>query len=94
MRIAVFGLGTSAPSQPRASPPWTRRLWRRRRRGQGRLHPAGRSPVVEPGIDDLVAKAVGEGDLAPRRIARCAERADVSLLCVGTPSILDTAAPT
>jgi GDP-mannose 6-dehydrogenase len=48
---------------------------------------AGRSPVVEPGIDDLVAAGVGTGFLhATTDAAQALDRAEVSLLCVGTPS--------
>jgi len=47
----------------------------------------GRSPVVEPGIDDLVRRAVSAGRLrATNRIADALAGADVSLVCVGTPS--------
>jgi GDP-mannose 6-dehydrogenase len=48
---------------------------------------AGRSPIVEPGLDDLLARAV-----AGRRLRATTDTADairsseVSLLCVGTPS--------
>lgn len=48
---------------------------------------AGHSPVVEPGLDDLVASTVAAGTL--RATTDCAEAldgADVSLVCVGTPS--------
>jgi GDP-mannose 6-dehydrogenase len=48
---------------------------------------SGRSPVVEPGIDDLVATAVKRGVLSATTDPVVAlDRADVSLLCVGTPS--------
>jgi GDP-mannose 6-dehydrogenase len=48
---------------------------------------AGRSPVVEPGIDELVAKSVASGFLhATTEAAEALEGADVSLVCVGTPS--------
>ncbi len=48
---------------------------------------AGRSPVVEPGINDLVHDAVSAGRLrATSRIADALAGADVSLICVGTPS--------
>jgi GDP-mannose 6-dehydrogenase len=48
---------------------------------------AGRSPVIEPGIDDLVHEAVSAGRLrATSRIADACSGADVSLVCVGTPS--------
>ena len=48
---------------------------------------AGRSPVAEPGLDALVAQAVADGAL--RATTSCADAldgADVSLVCVGTPS--------
>ena len=49
---------------------------------------SGRSPVVEPGIDELVAAAVERGDLSATTDPVVAlDRADVSLLCVGTPSM-------
>jgi GDP-mannose 6-dehydrogenase len=49
---------------------------------------SGRSPVVEPGIDELVKSVVGRGDLsATTDPAVALNRADVSLLCVGTPSL-------
>jgi GDP-mannose 6-dehydrogenase len=48
---------------------------------------AGRSPVVEPGIDSLVADGVASGALRATADPRVAmDRADVSLICVGTPS--------
>jgi len=48
---------------------------------------SGRSPVVEPGVDQLIAAAVETGALrATTDPVVALERADVSLLCVGTPS--------
>ncbi len=48
---------------------------------------AGRSPVVEPGLDEAVATAVRAGRLTATTDVRVAlEQADVSLICVGTPS--------
>jgi GDP-mannose 6-dehydrogenase len=48
---------------------------------------AGGSPVVEPGLEELVAQGVASGALdATCDVAVAMERADVSLLCVGTPS--------
>ena len=48
---------------------------------------AGQSPVVEPGLDDLIAQVVAEGRLTVTDDPAVAlERADLSLLCVGTPS--------
>ncbi len=48
---------------------------------------SGRSPVAEPGLDALVAETVAKGAL--RATSSCEEAvdaADVSLVCVGTPS--------
>ncbi|MGH8773943.1 MAG: UDP-glucose dehydrogenase family protein [Jiangellaceae bacterium] len=48
---------------------------------------SGRSPVVEPGIDQLIATVVESGRLrATTDPVLALDRADVSLLCVGTPS--------
>src|SRR2546425_10027208 len=48
---------------------------------------AGRSPIVEPGLDDLLQRAVSEGRLrATTSTADAIADSDVSLLCVGTPS--------
>lgn len=48
---------------------------------------AGRSPIVEPGLDELVAEGVRSGRLVTTTSAREAVAAsDVSLICVGTPS--------
>src|SRR3954452_19511926 len=47
----------------------------------------GRSPVVEPGLDDIVASGVlSERLCATTDAAEALDAADVSLLCVGTPS--------
>jgi len=49
----------------------------------------GRSPVVEPGLEELLAQAVGAGRLhASVSPLEAVRGADVSLLCVGTPSSL------
>jgi len=48
---------------------------------------AGRSPIVEPGLDALIDDACERGRLRATTDAREAiEASDVSLLCVGTPS--------
>jgi GDP-mannose 6-dehydrogenase len=48
---------------------------------------AGDSPVVEPGIAELVAAGVLSGRLsATSSVADAVREADVSLICVGTPS--------
>ncbi len=47
----------------------------------------GLSPVAEPGLDTLVAAAVSSGSLhATTSYVEAFDRADVSLVCVGTPS--------
>ena len=49
---------------------------------------SGRSPVVEPGIDRLIATAVESGRLrATTDPVVALDQADVSLICVGTPSL-------
>jgi GDP-mannose 6-dehydrogenase len=48
---------------------------------------SGRSPVAEPGLDELVAQAVVDGTLhATTSCTEALDRAEVSLICVGTPS--------
>jgi GDP-mannose 6-dehydrogenase len=48
---------------------------------------AGRSPVAEPGLDDLIAHGVAAGSLhATTSCADALAATDVSLICVGTPS--------
>ena len=48
---------------------------------------AGRSPVAEPGLDTLTARAVADGTLHATTSCRDAlDQAEVSLVCVGTPS--------
>jgi GDP-mannose 6-dehydrogenase len=48
---------------------------------------AGVSPVIEPGLDQLIAEGRRSGGLAATQDGRAAvESSDVSLVCVGTPS--------
>jgi GDP-mannose 6-dehydrogenase len=48
---------------------------------------AGRSPVAEPGLEPMVARAVADGTLhATLSCTEALDRADISLICVGTPS--------
>lgn len=48
----------------------------------------GRSPVVEPGVEEAIADGVARGLLHATTDARVAvDRAEVSLICVGTPSL-------
>jgi GDP-mannose 6-dehydrogenase len=47
----------------------------------------GRSPIVEPGLDELLARCSAEGRLrATTDTAEAIRDSEVSLLCVGTPS--------
>ncbi len=47
----------------------------------------GRSPVAEPGLDAMVARAVADGALhATSSCAQALDQAEISLVCVGTPS--------
>jgi GDP-mannose 6-dehydrogenase len=47
----------------------------------------GRSPIVERGLDDLIAETVGDGRLrATTSTAEAVATTDLSLVCVGTPS--------
>lgn len=48
---------------------------------------AGLSPIHEPGIDELLAKAHSEGRLlAATEIGNHLDDADIAIVCVGTPS--------
>jgi GDP-mannose 6-dehydrogenase len=48
----------------------------------------GHSPVTEPGLSELVAQVVAAGTLhATTSCADALDRADMSLVCVGTPSM-------
>ena len=58
-----------------------------------RLLNSGQSPVLEQGLDSLVAKMVAEGRLrATLDPAEALDRADISLVAVGTPSRRDGSA--
>ncbi len=48
---------------------------------------AGRSPIVEPGLEELLRRGVAAGRVrATRESAAAVAQSDLSLLCVGTPS--------
>jgi GDP-mannose 6-dehydrogenase len=48
---------------------------------------SGQSPVVEPGLDELVCEVVQNGKLQVSLDSQAAvQRSDISLICVGTPS--------
>jgi GDP-mannose 6-dehydrogenase len=91
MKVAVFGLGyvgsvTSAGLAAKGHEVWGVDV------DMAKVAPIaeGRSPVVEPGLDELIANAVEAGRLHATTDPRQAlDRADVSLICVGTPSTRD-----
>src|ERR1051326_2397331 len=48
---------------------------------------AGKSPVVEPGLDAMLGKAVADGKFrATMDVREAVTNSEVSLVCVGTPS--------
>jgi GDP-mannose 6-dehydrogenase len=48
---------------------------------------SGRSPIVEPGIEELIKQGVESGNLvAMTDVERAVHDSDISLVCVGTPS--------
>ena len=47
---------------------------------------AGRAPIAEPGLDELLAEAVAAGRLTTGTITDAVGRSDVIMIAVGTPS--------
>ncbi|HEY7464336.1 MAG TPA: UDP-glucose/GDP-mannose dehydrogenase family protein [Candidatus Limnocylindria bacterium] len=47
---------------------------------------AGRSPIAEPGLDDLLAKGVAAGRIRVAGLAEAVADADLIMIAVGTPS--------
>jgi GDP-mannose 6-dehydrogenase len=47
---------------------------------------AGRSPIAEPGLDELLAEAAAAGRLTIGTVAPAVERSEVVMIAVGTPS--------
>jgi GDP-mannose 6-dehydrogenase len=88
MKVAVFGLGyvgsvTAACLAANGHDVWGVDV------DTAKVDPIteGHSPVVEPGLDELVAAGVTAGRLHATTDPRLAlDGADVSLICVGTPS--------
>jgi len=88
MKIAVFGLGYVGTVTAACLASVGHEVW-----GvdvdpdKVALVRSGHSTVVEPGLEELVAEGVRTGRLhAVTEAAPALERADLSLLCVGTPS--------
>ncbi|WP_260924893.1 hypothetical protein [Novosphingobium sp. 9] len=51
---------------------------------------AGKSPIFEPGLEELLAKGVAEGRLrASQEVGDHLRDADIAIVCVGTPSAVD-----
>src|SRR5438874_11801074 len=51
---------------------------------------AGKSPITEPGLDELVGRAVRKGLLsATKDASRHLDSCAMAIVCVGTPSALD-----
>ena len=47
----------------------------------------GKSPIIEPGLSDLIETAVRQGRLrATDNVAEAVQESEISLICVGTPS--------
>lgn len=88
MKVAVFGLGyvgtvTAACLASNGHDVWGVDPEDRKVRAINK----GTSPVVEPGLADLVARAVATGSLhATTKPVEALAGADLSLVCVGTPS--------
>jgi GDP-mannose 6-dehydrogenase len=88
MKVAVFGLGyvgtvTSACLAANGHDVWGVDV----DAAKVAMIRRGHSPVVEPGLSELVGEVIRTGHLrATSSAAEALEQADVSLLCVGTPS--------
>jgi UDP-glucose 6-dehydrogenase len=91
MNSAVFGLGyvgsvTSAGLATNGHDAWGADV------DPAKVAPLaeGRSPVVEPGRDQLIARGAAAGTLhATTDIREALDEADISLICVGSPSTRD-----
>jgi len=88
MRVSVFGLGyvgcVTAASLARAGHQVVGVDLNPEKVG---MVNAGTSPIVEPGLGELLAAVVGNGHLrATTSSAQAIDATDVALICVGTPS--------
>src|SRR2546422_1684183 len=88
MRVSVFGLGyVGSVSAASFAADWHEGMGGDGNADRVATVNAGRGPIVEPGLDDLLRRAVSEGRLrATTNTADAIADSDVSLLCVGTPS--------
>ncbi len=89
MKVAVFGLGyigtvTAAVLASNGHEVWGVDV----DAGKVAMLVSGHSSVVEPGLDALVSAAVANGSLrATTDLVEALEGAELSLVCVGTPSL-------
>jgi len=88
MKVAVFGLGYVGTVTAACLAGTGHDVWGVDPDGKKvEMIEGGTSPVVEPGLQELVAKAHGEGSLhASTDPSVAVAQAEVSLVCVGTPS--------
>jgi GDP-mannose 6-dehydrogenase len=88
MDIAIFGLGyVGAVSAACLSTAGHTVVGVDSNAGKADLINAGRSPVVETGVDEMIASAVAEGRLRATTDHRAAIReSELAIVCVGTPS--------
>ncbi len=88
MKVAIFGLGyvgtvTAAVLAANGHEVWGVDV----DPAKAQIVAAGKSTVVEPGLDELVGDNVAAGRLhATTDVALAVRDADISLVCVGTPS--------
>lgn len=88
MKVAVFGLGYAGTVSAACLTKGGHEVWGVDVDAEKvRTVAAGASPVVEPGLDELVQAAVDEGALHATTDSTVAlDGADVAFVCVGTPS--------
>jgi GDP-mannose 6-dehydrogenase len=88
MHLAIFGLGyVGAVSAACLSRAGHRVVGVDSNEAKAASINAGRSPVVEPGLQEMIAQAVAEGRLRATTDSRAALReSELAIVCVGTPS--------
>ena len=88
MKVSVFGLGyVGSVSAASLASDGHEVIGVDVNRGKVAAVTAGRSPIVEPGLDEMLARAMTDGRLsATTDTAAAIRETEVSLLCVGTPS--------
>jgi GDP-mannose 6-dehydrogenase len=91
LKISIFGLGyVGAVSAACLAKRGHEIVGVDKNAGKAALLAAGRSPVVEPGLDALIREVVGQGRLRVTSDPEAAVReTEVSLVSVGTPSARD-----